>query len=269
MTGQVGVDGDRPVQLRVEGRVATVTLNRPDRLNAMNTELVDALLETLREVAGRSDIRSVVLTGAGRGFCAGGDVNALAGGSGPATDSFEARAREIMEIDELLHGMPKAVVAAVNGPCAGAGLSMAAACDLRYAAESAVFATAFLRVGVTGDHGGIWSVTRAVGPAKARELFLLGERFDAHEAERFGLVHGVVPDRQLAAHVASVAQKLAKASPAAMRGMKANLNDAEVLPFAEYLDRETQRFLAVSGSPDAVEAARAFVEKRDPVFAED
>jgi 2-(1,2-epoxy-1,2-dihydrophenyl)acetyl-CoA isomerase len=169
-----------------------------------------------------------------------------------------------MEIDELLHGRGKPVIAAVNGGCAGAGLSLAAACDLRYAASSAVFATAFLRVGVSGDHGGIWSVMRAVGPARARELFLLGERIPASEAERLGLVHEVVPDDQLEGHVAGIAGRLVAAPPAAVAAMKANLNDAEVLGFGDYLDRETERFLSVLGSPEAVEAARAFVRKPTP-----
>ena len=241
---------DAPVLVSVSDRVATVTLNRPERLNAMNTPLVDDLLEALRGLAGRSDVRVVILTGAGRAFCAGGDVTSLASGGGRQDRPSSERMREIVTIDELLHGMPKPVIAAINGPCACAGLSMAAACDLRYAAESAVFATAFLRVGVSGDHGGIWSVTRAVGPAKARELFLLGDRFSALEAHRIGLVHDVVVAEELHDRVATVARRLATSAPAAVRAIKANLNDALVLGFGEYLDRETERFLSVSGSPD-------------------
>jgi 2-(1,2-epoxy-1,2-dihydrophenyl)acetyl-CoA isomerase len=260
---------ERPVLLEIVDHVATITLNRPERLNAMNSELVEDLLATLRRLVELRDARVVVLTGAGRGFCAGGDVGALAEGSDATrTDDFPARTREYMQIDELLHFMDKPVIAAVNGPCAGAGVSMAAACDLRYAAESAVFATAFLRVGQSGDHGGIWSLTRAVGPAKARELFLLGERITAEEALRIGLVHGVVPDSDLIGRVAEIATRLSRAAPAAVRAMKANLNDALELGFSSYVDRETQRFVEVSGSADAVEAARAFIEKRDPVFGD-
>jgi 2-(1,2-epoxy-1,2-dihydrophenyl)acetyl-CoA isomerase len=258
------------VLLSVEGHVATVTLNRPEKLNAMTIELVADLLEILTEVAERKDVRVVILTGAGRGFCPGADVGALVEGRGSRDDAtFAPEAREIMRIDELLHGMPKPVIASVNGACAGAGLSMAAACDLRYAAESAVFATAFLRVGVSGDHGGIWSVTRALGTAAARRLFFLGERIPAAEAAHIGLVHAVLPDGELPGHVRAVARRLSLASPAAVASMKANLNDAEVLGFGEYLDRETERFLSVSGSPDAREAARAFLEKREPVFDSD
>jgi 2-(1,2-epoxy-1,2-dihydrophenyl)acetyl-CoA isomerase len=258
------------VLLSVDGHVATVTLNRPEKLNAMTIELVADLLEILREVAERKDVRAVILTGAGRGFCPGADVGALVEGGGSRDDAtFAPEAREIMRIDELLHGMPKPVIASVNGACAGAGLSMAAACDLRYAAESAVFATAFLRVGVSGDHGGIWSVTRALGTAAARRLFFLGDRIPAAEAAHIGLVHAVLPDGELRGHVRAVAHRLSLASPAAVASMKANLNDAEVLGFGEYLDRETERFLSVSGSPDAREAARAFLEKREPVFDSD
>jgi 2-(1,2-epoxy-1,2-dihydrophenyl)acetyl-CoA isomerase len=219
------------VVLSVDGAVATVTLDRPERLNAMNADLVDELLSILRELCERTEVRAVILTGAGRGFCAGGDVTSLAHrGGGERNVPSASRTREMMEIDELLHEMPKPVIACINGPCAGAGLSLAAACDLRYAAESAVFATAFLRVGMSGDHGGIWSVTRAVGPAKARELFLLGERFSASEAERVGLVHQVLPDAALHAHVGEVAVRLAHSAPTAMRSPSLSANTSTGRP---------------------------------------
>jgi 2-(1,2-epoxy-1,2-dihydrophenyl)acetyl-CoA isomerase len=256
------------VLLEVNGAVATVTLNRPQRLNAMNTELVEGLLEILSDLEGRRDVRAVILTGAGRGFCAGGDVTALASGGSGAPSTSARPVREMMRIGELLHSMPKPTIAAINGACAGAGVSMAAACDLRYAAESAVFVTAFLRVGAPGDHGGIWSVTRAVGSAKARELFLLGDRISATEAAAAGLIHASVSDNLLESHVRDVALRLSRSAPSALRAMKANLNDAQQMAFGEYLDHETQRFAELSGSPESVEAAKAFLEKRDPVFGE-
>jgi 2-(1,2-epoxy-1,2-dihydrophenyl)acetyl-CoA isomerase len=257
---------ERAVLLAVEGAVATVTLNRPERLNAMNMDLVEGLLEILSDLEGRRDVRAVILTGAGRGFCAGGDVSALASGGSGAPGTSGRPMREMMRIDELLHAMPKPTIAAINGACAGAGLSMAAACDLRYAAESAVFVTAFLRVGAPGDHGGIWSITRAVGSAKARELFLLGDRVSATEAAAAGLIHAAVADDLLQGHVRDIARKLSQSAPSALRAMKANFNDAEQMTFGEYLDHETRRYAELSGSPDSVEAARAFLEKRDPVF---
>jgi 2-(1,2-epoxy-1,2-dihydrophenyl)acetyl-CoA isomerase len=207
-------------------------------------------------------VRVVVLTGAGRGFCAGGDVTAMAGPREDGDDDGdELDLRSIMEVSELLHTMPAITLAAVNGPCAGAGLSFACACDLRYAARSAVFVTAFLRVGSSGDHGSAWVLTRAVGPAKARELLLLGDRVDAEEARRIGLVSAAVDDDALAADIDVIALRLAGMPPTAARLMKQNLNDAVALPFGEYLDAETARFARCSGSPEAVAAAKAFLDR--------
>jgi 2-(1,2-epoxy-1,2-dihydrophenyl)acetyl-CoA isomerase len=201
-----------------------------------------------------------VLTGAGRGFCAGGDVTGMAG----ATDEGRGEPidlRSIMEVAELLHTMPAITIAAVNGPCAGAGLSFACACDLRYAARSAVFVSAFLRVGSSGDHGSAWVLTRAVGPAKARELLLLGDRIDADEAQRLGLVSKVVDDDLLGQHVDAIAARLAALPPTAARLMKQNLVDAVTLPLSEYLDAETARFAECSGSDEAIAAAKAFLDR--------
>jgi 2-(1,2-epoxy-1,2-dihydrophenyl)acetyl-CoA isomerase len=201
----------------------------------------------------------VVLTGAGRGFCAGGDVTSMTGSSGSGGEPVDLRT--IMEISEVLHGMAAISVAAVNGPCAGAGLSFACACDLRYAARSAVFVSAFLRVGSSGDHGSAWVLTRAVGPAKARELMLLGERVDAGEARRIGLVSEVLDDDALAAHVDRIAARLATMPPTAASLMKQNLDDAVTLPLAEYLDAETERFAQCSGSEESIAAAKAFLDR--------
>ncbi len=202
-------------------------------------------------------MRVVVLTGAGRGFCAGGDVSVMTGGgSGEPIDL-----RSLMEVSELLHTMPAVTVASVNGPCAGAGLSFACACDLRYAARSAVFVSAFLRVGSSGDHGSAWVLTRAIGPAKARELLLLGERIDADEALRIGLVSAVLDDDALADHVDRIAARLAAMPPTAARLMKENLNDAVTLPLDAYLDVETERFAQCSGSDEAVAAAKTFLAR--------
>jgi 2-(1,2-epoxy-1,2-dihydrophenyl)acetyl-CoA isomerase len=216
------------------------------------------LLDALRELADDAAVRAVVLTGAGRGFSAGGDVTAMTGasGSGEPVDL-----RSIMAISELLHGMPAITVAAINGPCAGAGLSFACACDLRYGARSAVFVTAFLRVGSSGDHGSAWVLTRAVGPAKARELLFLGDRVDAEEALRIGLVSAVLDDGALLAHVDGIAARLAAMPPTAARLMKQNLDDAIALPLGPYLDAETARFAECSGSDEAISAAKAFLAK--------
>jgi 2-(1,2-epoxy-1,2-dihydrophenyl)acetyl-CoA isomerase len=247
------------VDVRRDGALVTVTLNRPEKLNALDLEHVVALRDALRELAGDDDVRAVVLTGAGRGFCAGGDVTSMTGDGAGSGEPVDLRA--IMEVSELLHGMPAFTVAAVNGPCAGAGLSFACACDLRYAARSAVFVSAFLRVGSSGDHGSAWVLSRAVGPAKARELLFLGERVDADEAHRIGLVSAVLDDDRLRSHVDAVATRLAAMPPHAARAMKQNLDDALLLPLGAYLDAETARFAECSGSPEAVAAAKAFLAK--------
>jgi 2-(1,2-epoxy-1,2-dihydrophenyl)acetyl-CoA isomerase len=240
------------------GAVVTVTFNRPERLNALDLEHVLGFRDELRALAGDPSVRAVVLTGAGRGFCAGGDVTSMTSGrDGGSPEHVDLRA--IMEVSELLHEMSAFTVAAVNGPCAGAGLSFACACDLRYAARSAVFVSAFLRVGSSGDHGSAWVLTRAVGPAKARELLFLGERVDADEAERIGLVSAVLDDGALREHVDAVAVRLAAMPPNAARAMKQNLDDALTLPLGAYLDAETTRFAECSGSPEAVAAAKAFL----------
>jgi 2-(1,2-epoxy-1,2-dihydrophenyl)acetyl-CoA isomerase len=242
------------------GAVVTITLNRPDKLNALDLEHIVALRDELRVLAADPSVRAVVLTGAGRGFCAGGDVTSMTGqGGGGASEPLDLRA--IMEVSELLHGMPAFTVAAVNGPCAGAGLSFACACDLRYAARSAVFVSAFLRVGSSGDHGSAWVLTRAVGPAKARELLFLGERVTADEALRIGLVSDVVDDDALLDHVDAITARAAGMPPNAARAMKQNLDDALVLPLGDYLDAETARFAECSGSPEAVAAAKAFLAR--------
>ena len=220
-----------------------------------------ALRDSLRDLARDATARVVVLTGAGRGFCAGGDVTAMTGGNGGGARSGPFDLRSIMEVSELLHTMPAITVAAVNGPCAGAGLSFACACDLRYAARSALFVSAFLGVGSSGDHGSAWVLTQAVGPAKARELLLLGDRVGADEALRIGLVSAVVDDEELTPHVAGIAARLAGTSPTATRLMKANLDDAVTLPLGEYLDRETERFAQCSGSDESIAAAKAFLAR--------
>jgi 2-(1,2-epoxy-1,2-dihydrophenyl)acetyl-CoA isomerase len=216
-----------------------------------------ALRGVLQDLAADDSRRVVVLTGAGRGFCSGGDVTVMTGRG----EAEPLNLRSIMEVSELLHTMPAVTVAAVNGPCAGAGLSFACACDLRYAARSAIFVTAFLQVGSSGDHGSAWVLTRAVGPARARELLLLGERIDATEAHRIGLVSEVVDDGALADLVDRRTAHLAAMPPTAARLMKQNLNDATELPLGAYLDRETARFGECSGSDEAVAAAKAFLHQ--------
>ena len=216
--------------------VAVLTMNRPDRLNALSGEMLDALLEALPRLANDPSVGAVVLTGAGRGFCAGGDVKAMAEGRELPGDTLEERAqglRDKMETSRLLHEMPKPTIAMIHGAAAGAGLCLAAACDFRIAAEDAVFTTAFVKVGFSGDYGGTYLLSRLLGGAKARELYFLGDKIDAAEALRIGLVGKVVSVDALEGETMSLARRLAKGPRVAHRHMKRALVAAETMTGAQ------------------------------------
>jgi 2-(1,2-epoxy-1,2-dihydrophenyl)acetyl-CoA isomerase len=257
------------VLYETDGPVATITLNRPDRLNAMNRELMTRAVEVFEKAASDPAVRVLILTGAGKGFCAGGDLAGFAGGEFKQPQPIEQRIAELrrsMRTSQILRESDMVTIAAINGACAGAGFSWALACDLRYAAASAKFSSAFLNAGLSGDFGGSYSLTHIVGTAKARELYLLAERFDAAEAERIGLVSKTLPDTELMNHVRGVARRLAESAPIALREIKRNLNDAMRLSFSEALDREADRHSRCGTTEDNTEAAKAFLEKRKPLF---
>ncbi|MBW3620254.1 MAG: enoyl-CoA hydratase/isomerase family protein [Actinobacteria bacterium] len=251
-----------------EGRVATLTLHRPERRNAIDRSLAEALLAALERLADDDDVSVIVLRGAGGAFSVGGDLAAGAGGGVDTGDPDEivAGLRAVMRTSELLREVPQVTVAAIDGACAGAGLSWACACDLRYASERARFATAFVDAGVSGDFGGTWTLPHIVGPARARELYLLSDRFGADTALGIGLVTAVLPAEGFDAGITDVASRLAAKAPLALRAVKANLNDADRLPFAEALDREAERHVRCAFTADAAEAAAAFLAKRTPRF---
>src|SRR5205814_969515 len=202
--------------------VAVLTLNRPDRLNALSSGIVDGLLEALPRLAEDAAVGAVVLTGAGRGFCAGGDVKAMAEGSEMGGVTLEGRAQALrgrMEVSRWLHEMPKPTIAMVRGAAAGAGLSLALACDLRIAGDSARFGTAFARVGYSGDFGGSFFLTQLVGTAKARELYFTADLLDAPQALALGLVNRVIPDARLEEETLALATRLANGPRIALRYM--------------------------------------------------
>ncbi len=261
-------DAAAPVLLDVVDAVATITLNRPDRLNAMTPGLVAALVTALEDVAAAPSVRVVVLTGAGRGFCSGGDLDAgLSAMVGPPPLTRQAGGmRAKVRVVQLLHDMPQVTLAALNGTAAGAGLSLALACDLRVATERAKLGTSFLTAGVSGDFGGIWFATRLLGGARARELFLLPEVITATEAARLGLVTRVVPDADYVDGLAGLVATLAARAPIALAALKENLRDAERLDLAAYLDVETERMVGTVATDDAAEATDAFLAKRAPRF---
>jgi 2-(1,2-epoxy-1,2-dihydrophenyl)acetyl-CoA isomerase len=256
---------------RVEDGVAVLTLNRPERRNALTEPMLGALAATLRAVEADDDVGCVVVTGAGGAFCAGGDVKAMAGEDDPRpARPFDARVQRQRtshhETSGRLHRMPKPTIAALPGAAAGAGLALALACDLRYAAEGAVLTTAFARVAFAGDYGGTWFLTRLVGPARARELYFFSERLDAAQALELGLVNGVVAPDALQDEVLDRARRLADGPRIALAYMKENLNRALTAPLEESLDLEATHHLHTGTTEDHREAARAFVEKREPQF---
>jgi 2-(1,2-epoxy-1,2-dihydrophenyl)acetyl-CoA isomerase len=253
----------------VKDRVALLTLNRPERLNAMSREMLDALLEALPRLATDPDVGVVVITGAGRGFCAGGDVKAMAEGHEGDGASLEDKAQALrarMEVSRWLHEMPKPTIAMVRGAAAGAGLSVALACDMRIASDASKFGTAFARVGYSGDFGGSYFLTQLVGTAKARELYLTADLVDAPQALALGLVNRVVADALLETETMALATRLAKGPSVAYRYMKRNLNAAESGSLKDVLDLEAWGHTRSGMTEDWREATRAFVEKREPVF---
>ena len=254
---------------RIEDGVAVLTMNRPDSLNALSGAMLDAMLEALPRLAADSNVGCVVLTGAGRGFCAGGDVKAMAQGSEFAEEGLEAKAQALrakMETSRWLHEMPKPTIAMVRGPVAGAGMSLALACDMRIASETLKFTTAFANVGYSGDFGGSYFLSLLVGTGKARELYYTAERLDAEQAQRLGIVNRVVADDQLEQETMALASRLANGPSVAFRYIKRNMNAAEAGNLRECLDLEAWHHARTGMTEDHKEAAKAFVEKRAPTF---
>jgi 2-(1,2-epoxy-1,2-dihydrophenyl)acetyl-CoA isomerase len=266
------------VLLERDAGVGTVTLNRPERLNALTGELMSTLVERLREAANDPEVRCVVLTGAGdRAFSAGADLG------GPdasqeegierttgVSETLEAsidRLQQFQESSWILHTMPKPALAAINGAAAGASLSMAAACDIRVASENAVLTTAFGRIGFSGDFGGSYFWTKILGSAKARELYLLCERIDAEEALRLGMVSRVFPQAEFRKQVGELARRLADGPPIAQRYMKRNLNlAASGGHLREVLDLEAEAMMRTGRTEDFANATLAFLKKEKPSF---
>lgn len=252
----------------VEG-TATISLNNPDRRNALSLRMFGELSDVLSEVQQDQDVRVVILTGTGESFCVGADLAAppeQRSLQGTDVDADIVRLRAATRVAEQLYRLPQPTIAAVNGPCAGAGLSLAAATDFRVASTRAVFNTAFLTAGVSGDLCGIWFVVQIVGSAKARELFMTPSKFDAHTAMRMGLVGSVAEPDDLANTVQQLADRLASSAPVALRAMKRNLIAADVAPLHEYAHDEISAMVDSFHTEDAHEAAAAFIGKRRPVF---
>src|SRR3954451_1939222 len=245
----------------------TITMNRPERRNALNLEMTRGLVEAARRAAEDHEVRAVLLKGAGGTFCVGGDVKSMA--EGRAALPFEAKLANLrsgMEVSRILHQMPKPVVAQFDGAAAGAGLSMGLACDLRVASSSCKITTAFAKVGFSGDYGGTYFLTQLLGSARARELYLLSPVLSAQEALALGMVTKVVPDAEVEAAARELAMSLAQGPTVTLGYIKTNINNAEQLSLEACFDAEAMHHSRSGDTADHKEAAKAFVEKRKPAF---
>ena len=272
MTARKIDTGTNDLLAHVDRGVAVITMNRPERRNALSQEMLSALGTVLALCETDSDVGAVVLTGAGGGFCAGGDVKGMAennAGRGPRLDldsRIHAQRLSQRATAGRLHKMPKPTLASLPGPAAGAGLALALACDLRIAAENAVLTTAFARVGFSGDYGGTYFLTQMLGSAKARELYLLSPVLSAKEALALGMVTKVVPDSEIDAAAHELALSLAQGPSIALGYIKRNINNAETASLEACFDGEAIHHSRAGETADHKEAAKAFVEKRKANF---
>jgi 2-(1,2-epoxy-1,2-dihydrophenyl)acetyl-CoA isomerase len=257
-----------PLIFDLQEGVALLTLDRPEKLNALSPEMLELAIAALERCASDPQVGCVVVTGAGRGFCAGGDVEAMKGRT-TEDEPFEQqvdRQRRGHRLSGLLHAMPKITIAAVNGAAAGAGFGIALACDLRIASDKAKFTTAFAKVGFSGDFGITWPLARLLGEAKAKELLLLSEVLTAEQALQLGLVTRVVPHEQLLAQARELAARIARGPLIAYRHMKENVRLAATQDYAAMLDREAVSQRRTGQTEDHREGVGAFLEKRAPRF---
>ena len=260
-----------PLLVDVSDGVLTLTLNRPHKLNALSPEMIQQAIAALERYGSDPEIGCIVVTGAERGFCAGGDVSAMhaSNTAGAGASSFERRVdrqRASHRLSGLLYALPKVTIAAVNGAAAGAGLGIALACDLRIASDRAKFTTAFAKVGFGGDFGITWPLTRLLGEAKAKGLLFLSDVLTSSQALELGLVNRVVLHDELSKAVRELALRIAQGPQVSYRYMKENVRLAATLDYQALLDREAWTQLRCGETEDHKEGVRAFVEKRAPKF---
>ncbi|HEU0300668.1 MAG TPA: enoyl-CoA hydratase-related protein [Longimicrobium sp.] len=255
------------VLLRVEDGVAWITLNRPDRLNAFAGDMRDRLHDAIDRAASSPDVRVMVITGAGRGFCTGADVEVMGDLLRRGDDAtFESLVRAGMRVVRRLHTVEQPVIAAVNGPAAGAGAALAIACDFRVASERATIGFTFNRIGLHPDWGATWTLPRLVGPGRAAELVMSGRMVEAREAERIGLFEQVYAEDWFEDEVRKTAKELAAKPPLALRLAKRTLSASLPAGLEDALLAEAERQMRCFRSADAKEGITAFAEKRKPVF---
>ena len=258
----------------VDERVATITSNRPEKRNELQDRLTPALRQTLLDLETRSDVGCIIITGSGSAFCAGGDVGGMGASKTPADapqPSAEERTRTLIQKQETLtlrladHAKP--TIASLPGVAAGAGLSIALACDIRIAAASTFITTAFRNIGFSGDYGGSWLLTQLIGPSRAKDLYYTARRVHADEAVQLGLFNRVVADEELASATLELARQIASGPPIALGYMKENINRAVTGDLRSCLALEADRMTRCAATKDHKEAVSAFLEKRPPLFS--
>ena len=252
--------------------VATVTLNQPKKRNALSDEMTPALRAIIPILDARKDVRCVVITGAGDGFCSGGDVSEMGSDSlgGGDARTLEEKITVLQHKQRTLtlrlYEMKTPSIAALPGVAAGAGLSIALACDLRIAVDTAFITTGFRNVGLSGDYGGSWLLTKLVGSSVTKDLYFTGRRVTADEAHRMGIFNTVVGEAQFAEQVRETSKTIAEGPPIAIRYMKEHINRADSIDLSACLDIEAEHLLRCAQTSDHDEAVRAFLEKRTPNF---
>jgi enoyl-CoA hydratase/carnithine racemase len=255
------------LRFEIEGGIATITLNRPERMNAFTWEMIDAWADALSECRANDAVAVVIVTGAGKAFCSGGDIGEMKkrGERTPLERKAELESH-VHKIPLALEALDKPVIAAINGAATGAGLDLALMADLRLAAESARLGETYVKVGLVPGAGGAWFLPRLVGSAKALELFWTGDIIDAREAERIGLVNKVVPDAELMAATRALAEKIASGPPLSVRLIKRAVREGMRSDLRTSLDLISSHYAVAATSSDHREAVAAYLQKRKPVF---
>src|SRR6202051_245774 len=249
---------------KLDSGLLTITMNRPDRRNALNPDMTRGLVEAARRAAEDHEVRAVLLRGAGGTFCVGGDVKSMAEGRAPLPfETKMANLRRGMEVSRILHEMPKPVVAQLDGAAAGAGLSIALACDLRVASASVKITTAFAKVGLSGDYGGTYFLLQMLGSAEARGLYVMSPGLTPQEALALGLVTRVVADAEVETAARELAMSLAQGPSVTLGYIKRNINNAERLSLENCFDARAFHHSRAGETADHREAGKAFVEKRE------
>jgi enoyl-CoA hydratase/carnithine racemase len=263
--------GTSELLCEIRSRVALITLNRPEARNALSDRLTPALRRMIKQCGDDPKVGALLISGAGNAFCAGGDVKGMGNNAGKAEPALEEHIADLQMKQRTLTGalvaVRKPTIAALPGPAAGAGLALALACDIRIAAESAIMATGYARIGLTGDYGIAWLLTRLAGTSRARELMFLSERIDARRCEALGLVNRVVPDAELREAAFALATTLAEGPSIALASIKDNLDHAVTSDLLDSMDQEAENMIRAMRTTDHKEAARAFIEKRKPAFS--